>query len=207
MIPELTYTTAIAQIETTLVEGRLLKADVHIVRAGDRRYVLKDYTRKGFWVRNIAGRIVTGREIRAYRALAGVPGLPSQFKRLSPFAIAIEYLEGRDLGMVQRAEIGPDVLRQFERIIDDLHGRGWVHLDLQKRSNIIVADGTLYFVDLGAAFPARRVPLVGGCLMRVLGFFDRLSLVKHKSFYAPELLTEQEKEWRRLRNRFMSRKW
>jgi len=207
MIPDLTYNAAIAHIESSLIQGRLLKADVHIIRFGGRKYVLKDYTAKGFWVRNIAGRIVTGLETRAYRALVGIDGLPSQFKRLSPFALAIEYLEGRDLGVIQPAELGPGILLQFERIIEDLHERGWVHLDLQKRSNIIVADAKLYFVDLGSAFHAAGVPLIGKCLMRVLSFFDRLSLIKHKSFYAPELLSPQEKKWLRLRNKVMPRKW
>ncbi len=207
MIPDLTYSSALSQIEKTIVKDRFLKADVFVVRAGSGRYVVKDFGRKGFWERNIAGRIVTGREIRAYRALAGIDGLPSQYKRLSPFAIAIEYLEGRDLGMIQPAELGPGIIRQFERIIEDLHERGWVHLDLQKRSNIIVADAKLYFVDLASAFHASGVPLLGGCLMRCLSFFDRLSLIKHKSFYAPELLSPQERKWLRLRNKVMPRKW
>lgn len=207
MIPDLTYSSALSRIEKTIIKNRFLKADVHVVRSGDQRFVVKDFGAKGFWERNLAGRIITGREIRAYRALAGIEGLPTQYKRLSPFALAIEYLDGRDLGEVRPSEIGPGVILQFERIMEDLHGRGWVHLDLQKRSNLIVVEGKLYIVDLASAFHPGRAPLIGRCLTRFAGFFDRLSLIKHKSMYAPELMTTSERRWLRLRNLVMPRKW
>src|SRR5574342_125527 len=101
MIPgpaDLTYDEAVANTEKVLIKGRFTKADVYITRSGDRRFVVKDYTQKGFWERNLIGRIVIGREARAYAALAGTEGLPAQFKRLSTFSFAVEYLEGKDFG-------------------------------------------------------------------------------------------------------------
>ncbi len=207
MKADLTYTTARLNIERTIVRGRLLKADVFISRADGQRFVVKDFGDKGFWERNFVGRMIIGRELRAYAALAGVDGLPSRYKRLSPFSLAIEYLEGRDLGGVERGEIGPGVLSQFERIIEDLHERGWVHLDLQRRSNILLVNGKVFVVDLASAFHPGRVPLVGRCLTRLLGFADRISLIKLKSIYAPELMTAKERRWLKLRNLVMPTKW
>jgi RIO-like serine/threonine protein kinase len=207
MIADLTYSEALSQIEKTLTKGKFLKADVHVVRRGGQKFVVKDFGAKGFWERNLVGRLVVARELRAYRALVDIEGLPSHYKRLSPFAIAIEYLEGRDLGAVRPSEIGPGIILQFERIVEDLHERGWVHLDLQKRSNILIVDNTLYVVDLASAFHPGGVPLVGGCLTRLLSIFDRLSLIKIKNIYAPELLSEKERKWLRLRNLVMPRKW
>lgn len=207
MNADLTYTEALSHIEKTLTQGKFLKADVHIVRYGAQRFVVKDFGAKGFWERNLAGRVVVGRELRAYRALSDIEGLPSQYKRLSPFALAIEYLEGRDLGEARPGEIGPGIVLQFERIVEDLHERGWVHLDLQRRSNILVVDGVVYVVDLASALHPGGVPVLGRCLTRLLSFFDRLSLIKIKSIYAQELMTRKDRKWLRLRNLVMPRKW
>ena len=207
MITDLTYSEAFAHIEKTITRAKFLKADVHVVSVRGQKAIVKDFGARGFWERNIVGRLVIARELRAYRALSDIEGLPSKYKRLSPFAMAIEYLPGRDLGMVRPTEIGPGIILQFERIVEELHERGWVHLDLQKRSNLLVVDGALYVVDLASAFHPGGVPLIGGILRRFLSFFDRLSLIKIKSIYAPELISEGERRWMKLRNLVMPRKW
>ena len=204
---DVSYDEAASNLEKVLIKGKSLKADVFITRFRGQRFVIKDFGKKGFIERNLVGRMVIGREIRAYRALCGVEGIPSQFKRLSPFSIAIEYLEGRDLGDIVRGEIGPGIIRQFEDIIEELHERGWVHLDLQRRSNILLVGGKVFVVDLASAIHPGSLPLVGRCLTTLLGFADRLSLIKMKSIYAPELMTARERQWLRLRNLMMPRKW
>jgi hypothetical protein len=92
-------------------------------------------------------------------------------------------------------------------VVEELHERGWVHLDLQRRSNILLVDGKVFVVDLASAFHPGSLPLVGRCLTRLLGFADRLSLIKMKSIYAPELMTARERKWLKLRNLVMPRKW
>ncbi len=205
---DLSYDEAASNLEKTLVKGGALKADVFITSFRGKRFVVKDFGKKGFLERNLIGRVVIGREIRAYQALAGIQGIPSQFKRLSPFSVAIEYLEGRDLGRIDRGEIGSGVILQFERVVEELHERGWVHLDLQRRSNILLVNGKVFVVDLASAIHPGSLPsFVGRLLTRLLGFADRLSLIKMKSIYAPELITNREKKWLRLRNLIMPRKW
>jgi hypothetical protein len=169
--------------------------------------VVKDYSQKGFWERNLVGRIVIGREAGAYAALSGVDGLPSRSKRLSPFSFAVEFLEGRDLGAVERGEIGPGVIRQFERIVHDLHDRGWVHLDLHRRSNILLIEGKVYVVDLASAIHSGSIPLIGRALTALIGIADLLSLIKMKTIYGPELMSPRERTWLRVRNFFMPTKW
>jgi hypothetical protein len=203
----MTHADAVLGIEKYLTRGKFAKADVFIASFRGQRFIVKDFGKRGFWERNLIGRVVIGRESRAYRALAGVEGLPSRFKRLTPFSLAIEYLEGRDLGGVERHEIGPGVIRQFERIIDEFHERGWVHLDLQRRSNILLVNGRVFVVDLASAFHPGGVPLIGSWLVRLLGFADRLSLIKIKSIFAPELLSPDDRKLIRMRNMFMPTKW
>ncbi len=204
---DLTYADATADIEKVLARGDFAKARVFIARHHGRRFVIKDFGSKGFWERNLIGRMVIGREFRAYRALSGIDGLLATAKRLSPFSLAIEYLDGIDLGGLTRGEIGRGVIEQFERIVDDLHSRGWVHLDLQRRSNILLVNGKVFVVDLASAFHPGGIPLIGRGLTRFLGFFDRLSLIKLKNIYAPDSLTRAERKWLKARNLVMPTKW
>ncbi len=207
MHTSLTYDEAIANLEKVLIKGRFTKADVFITRSEGRRFVVKDYSRKGFWERNLVGRIVIGREASAYQALSGVEGLPPRFKRLSPYSLAVEYLEGRDLGGFERGELGHDAMSQFERIIHELHKRGWVHLDLHRRTNILMVDGNVFVVDLASALHTGSIPLIGQCFTALVGLADRLSLIKMKNVFNPELLTKGERRWLKLRNIFMPTKW
>jgi len=203
----LTHDEAIANLEKVLIKGRFTKADVFITRSEGRRYVVKDYSQKGFWERNLIGRIVIGRESRAYKALSGVEGLPPRIKRLSPCSLAVEYLEGKDLGGCERGELGPEVIGQFERIVGELHKRGWVHLDLHRRTNILFVDGKVFVVDLASALHTGSIPLIGQCFTGLVGLADRLSLIKMKQIFGPELLTERERRWLKLRNSVMPTKW
>jgi predicted Ser/Thr protein kinase len=207
MPADLTYEEALSHTEKSLIKGRFTKADVFITRSGDRRFVVKDYAQKGFWERNLVGRVVIGREARAYASLAGTEGLPARFKRLSPFSFAVEFLEGRDLGSLGLGEIGPDVIRQFERIVRGLHERGWVHLDLHRRTNILLVDGKIYVVDLASALHPGSIPLIGRCLTFLIGIADSLSLIKMKAIFGPELMSPQERRWLRIRNTIMPSKW
>jgi serine/threonine protein kinase len=207
MIEDLSYENACSGAERTLIKGKALKADVFVTNSGGTRFIVKDFSGKGFLERNLVGRIVVGRESRAYCSLAGIEGLPSRYKRLNAFSIAIEYLDGKDLGGINRGEIGPGVIRQFEQVVEELHERGWVHLDLQRRSNILLVDGKVFVVDLASALHPGSIPLIGRMLTRLFGFADRMSLIKMKSIYAPELMSQAERKLLRIRNLTMPRKW
>ncbi len=207
MYRDMTYEEAVSGIEKVISSDNFAKADVFIAGWRGERFVLKDFGRKGFLERNLIGRVVIGREFRSYRALAGVDGLPARFKRLNPYALAVEYLEGRDLGGVERHDLGPGVVLQFERIVNDLHERGWVHLDLQRRSNILLVNGRVFVVDLASALHPGGLPIIGKLLVKLVGFADRLSLIKMKNLFAPELLSAGDRRVLKVRNIFMPRKW
>jgi len=204
---DLTYDDARANIEKVLIKGGFYKADVFITQSNGRRFIVKDYTAKGFWERNLVGRTVIARESRAYQALNGIDGLPSLFKRLSPFALAVEYLEGNDLGSLMPGEAWINVIMQFERILYQLHERGWVHLDLHRRTNLLLVDGKVYVVDLASSLHTGSIPLIGRWFTRLVGLADRLSLIKMKAIFAPGLLTPQEQRILRVRNFCMPIKW
>ncbi len=204
----LTYQEALSNLEKVLIKGRFTKADVFITRAADgQRFVVKDYSRKGFWEKHFIGRFVIGREARAYTALINVEGLPPQFKRLSEFSLAVQYLEGRDLGGFTRGELGLDIMHQFEQILDELHKRGWVHLDLHRRTNILVVEGRVYVVDLASALHTGSIPVIGRCVTALVGLADQLSLIKMKAIFGPESMSQRERSWLKIRNLIMPTKW
>ncbi len=210
MMLTLTYDEARANAEKVLITGRFTKADVFITRVGGKRFIVKDYSRKGFWERNLVGRVVVHREAKAYASLRGLEGLPPNALRLLPAAFAVEYLDGRhlgELGELDRGAIGPEIVRQLERIIDDLHERGWVHLDLHRRTNILLVNGKVFVVDLASALHPGVIPVLGRVLTRLIGIADRISLIKMKTIFSPQLLTAGELRWLRFRNYFMPTKW
>jgi hypothetical protein len=51
------------------------------------------------------------------------------------------------------------------------------------------------------------MPLIGRLLVRTMGFADRLSLVKMKALFAPELLSPGDRRLIRMRNLLMPTRW
>ncbi|HTF99092.1 MAG TPA: hypothetical protein VK654_00725 [Nitrospirota bacterium] len=195
------------QAERTLIKGRLFKADIYLTRRDGRQYVVKDFSRKGFWERNCIGRIVIHREARAYAGLAGIEGIPPSFQRLSPFSLMVEFLEGTSFGALDQNQITPEVIGQFERIVAGLHERGWVHLDLHRRENILLVRDRVFVIDLASALHPGMIPFVGRLLTRMIGLADRLSLIKMKTIFAPQALSAEERKILSVRNSIMPSKW
>jgi predicted Ser/Thr protein kinase len=203
----ITYEEIRRHAEDVLVKGGRFKAEVYVAGLRNRRYVVKDFSRKGFWERNLIGRIVIHREARAYASLAGIDGIPSVCKRLSPFALLVEFLEGTSFGSLNREQITPEIIGQFEHIVAGIHERGWVHLDLHRRENILLVHDRVYVVDLASALHPGMLPLVGRLLTRLIGIADRLSLIKMKTIFAPQSLSAEERKILSIRNRMMPSKW
>ena len=163
---------------------------------------VKDVRHKPWWGR-WWGRRNLAREWKAYRALDGLPGLPRPLARLDADAIALEWIEGAELiAAPARFRHAQDYHGQLSTIIDGLHDRGWVHLDLRGRHNVLLdQNGRVVLIDLGAAlrWPFGSKP--PGWLCRV----DRGALVKWKRTL---LLPLRLDEWRLAgRGRFWSERW
>ncbi len=207
MLDPMTYQEAVQGAERCLSAGKVGKADIFITRFRGVRFVVKDFGNQRAWLRNSIGRLLISREHRAYRGLSGIPGIPAVSHRLTPFCIAVEYLAGKTFSSVERHEITPATLRQLETIVRDLHARGWVHLDLHRRKNLLLVKGTVVVIDLASAVHTGAVPIVGKLLTRTAGLTDRLALVKFKALFAPKLLTRWERRFCRIRNVFLRTPW
>ena len=130
------------------------KADILVYEAGKRRFAVKDYAPRPWWIRHTVGRFLIRRETRAYRASRGIRGLPRFLGRLGPFALATEYVEARTLAEFDDGTVEPARFDALQRIVLALHDRGLALADLNHRDVLLTASGEVYVIDLAAAWIA-----------------------------------------------------
>lgn len=160
-----------------LNRGRLGNPDVLLVESGGRSLVVKDFAKRPAWLRATWGRFVTGREARAWRALAGHPSVPRFLGRIDAVALAVEYRPGERLS--RRRPVPEGFLAALEAALDEMHRRGVAHLDLSHRSNVLVgADGRPVLIDFGSAVVMRPGGLAARLLLPLLARADRRALAK-----------------------------
>jgi len=176
-----------------LLEGGPTKADLLVVDVGEGPMIVKDFARKKSWVRHF-GRLSISREYRAYRWLAGMKGTPALIGRVDALAFAMEKIEGPRLWFTKdREERGPDYVVELRSLLDRIHGRGLVHLDLRGRENILVRpDGDLAIVDFAGAAWFRPGGLGHRVLFPFLSRIDETAYLKWKERLTPGRLTPDE---------------
>lgn len=193
---------------TTSLGGRLItrrgwsKPDIkNVVRRGTT-LILKDFAEKAWIVRRF-GRWQVHREIRAFKRLQGLRGIPVCHGMVSPCGVLIERVQGERITR-WRERAPADIARMLERLeslVNDLHARGIVHLDLRKRDNILITDSGLpRIIDFDASICFESGSLPARFVLPLLRCIDTSAVLKWKSRLAPELLTAAEKR----RHRIMS---
>ncbi len=178
----------------TLQAGGRTKADLRVVDLGHGPLVVKDFHHKPVWVRWI-GRLQIARECDAYRWLGTMPGLPRFAGRVDAHALAIEWIDGEQLGRTLRArEDGAAVFARLQEIVQRLHETGLVHLDLRGRENVLLtADGRLYVLDLASALRFRPGGWANRLLFRWFRKPDAAALLKWKRVLGAGEYTEDER--------------
>ncbi len=139
-------------------------------------------------------------EYNIYKMLADLDGIPKLGPCYGRMGYFHEYVEGRSLHDVPNGDELPDDF--FDRLIaifDKLHERRIIHLDMQKRGNVIVAeDGSPYLIDfqLCIHFKPRSGPLGrwSDRLFRALVPEVLYHVYKQKRHFQPHLMTDEEKK-------------
>jgi hypothetical protein len=169
-----------------LNRGRARNPDVLLVRTEGGPVVVKDFAPRGWWVRMLLGRWLTGREVRAYRRLAGHPSVPRLLGRVDALAFAVEYRPGRRMSRRLAGDLPAGFVDRLAVAVGEMHARGVVHLDLRHRSNVLVdARGEPVLIDFASAI---RVPTRGPfarLARRALGRFDRVAVEKWRQRVEP----------------------
>jgi predicted Ser/Thr protein kinase len=164
-IPPLTRAQLAGLKRRPLHEGRNpAKGRVYRVDFEGRDMVVKDVAGRSWAVRRLLGPWQLDREARAYRKLAGVPGIPAFLGRPDRQAIVVEFVPGRTLAEVDRGGVAPSFFDHLERLVCDMHARDVAHGDLHHRDVIIDPSGLPHLVDFStslesgaASGPLRRL--------------------------------------------------
>lgn len=128
------------------------KADVLFYEVDGRRIALKTYAGRPAWMRHGLGRWLVRREAAAYRAAAGVGGLPEFFGRMGPYALATAWVEARPLSSLRGQPVDPAVFDSAAATLAALHERGVAMADLHHRDVLLADDGAVFLVDLATAW-------------------------------------------------------
>lgn len=176
-----------------LVRGRGIKADLRLEDWRGRLVVVKDYRGRNWFGRWI-GRFQIRREERIYRILADTPGVPPFFGILTPESLAVGHLEGRPIDQFQGSPLVDRILAELRALLDRVHRRGVVHVDLRRRNNLLVnGQGIVHLIDFAGSVHLRPAGRAGRWLLPVLKQLDEFAFLKWKQRLAPATLSDREK--------------
>jgi hypothetical protein len=137
--------------ERRLTGRNLSKADVLVYRVDGRQVAVKDYGQRPFFARQTLGRLLVGRECRAYEGAGSAPGLAPFLGRLGPFALATGWIDAVPLADLPRGAAPPEIFDRLDAVIAGLHARGVAMSDLHHRDVLVSRDGSVHVVDLAMA--------------------------------------------------------
>lgn len=200
-----------------LHRGSRFKSDLLVVDLGEGPMLVKDFgaAEKVWWVR-LVGRVLIGYECRAYRYLGPMPSIPRFFGRVDAHALAIEKIDG-----AVPLTLAPDRfdnrrahLRNLRRVIDRFLDRGFAHLDMRARRNVLVRpDGEVFAVDFAGSLWLPPGTLRHRLLQPWLRWLYRTIFLKWKKLLTPGRSSRDEKTplgrfflWLRMPHRWRSKK-
>jgi len=182
------------------------KADILLLARPEGRAIIKDFGRKSLPVRWY-GRWQIRREASIYRRLAGIRGVPAYYGRIGKNAMALEYIEGERISQWRRRELPPTLFTRLWGLIEAIHHRGIVHIDLRKRDNILIdSGGEVHIIDFNAALRFSPGSRPARWLLPILRKVDHFGFLKWKASLAPGLLSPGERDAFR-RMTFLRRFW
>ena len=166
-------------------DGREAKVSLYDLPEG--RIVLKEWRPRARLLRWYSAWIL-GREMRHYGLLEGVPGVPRFLGRVDSSRFLIEHVDARPIHRGLDRETLHAALDNLEAVIGDIHARGFAHLDLRHKGNILVGDGgKVWVIDLGQGLDCSSGPL-RRLIFPLLRRIDRSAATKFRARYAPETL-------------------
>jgi len=175
-----------------LSQGNIFgKPSLHTVQVEGKNLVIKDVRRKVFPVRWTLGLWLIQREWKIYSRLSGITGIPKPVARIDRFAFTMEFVPGRP---IQRGEILPAAFfKELEQILDKVHSKGVVHLDLRHKGNILITEkDEPFLIDFNSSFAFKEKGLFRRYLFPFLRRVDYGGLLKLKQRVCPSSMTPEE---------------
>jgi RIO-like serine/threonine protein kinase len=162
---------------------------VRLLDADGRLFVAKDYRACTALYRWSVGAWNLRRERSALARLEGLEGVPQIVARVGRWILVLTYFAGKDLGKAKKLRQTPEFFDDLMRLVEAMHARGVVHLDLRQRRNVLLRPGRRpAILDFGSALCLRP----RSRLLRLLARIDRSGVLKYKRRADPESLTADE---------------
>ncbi len=173
--------------------GGWANGDVYLVRAPvdaarheasvpeDRLLVVKTYSDKNALIRRL-GQFLISREKRAYRILAGNPGIPEMIVSQNPDVLVMQHIAGQRMKRPVFERAGPQVITRLREVLDAMHDKGLCHMDLRNQGNILVTDDNqVYLLDFASSVKWRGRWFLTRWLGRLYRRFDEYGFRKWQS--------------------------
>lgn len=170
------------------------RPDVRVVDCGEKKIVVKDfrYTRPRF--RYIFGIFLAKREYRTLCKLRDIKNIPNAICMIDRYAFAMEYINGVAINNADKKKLSNDFYEKALKIINEIHKKKIVHVDLRSRGNIIVGDDSEpYIIDFAAAINLKSANPLNKIFKQFI-LSDKHGIYKMKKLYSPELFTEDDKK-------------
>jgi len=160
-----------------LARGRWANADLSLFETDSTTWVIKDFSPCKAPIRYTLGKFMVRRELQALKRLQGIPGIAAEPFRLNPFAVAYHYIPGTTLKEARRTgAVTPDFFLLLEELVQRMHERGIVHLDIRYMRNILITpEGTPALLDFQTSVALDRIPRM---LQRLLKAIDLSGVYK-----------------------------
>ena len=176
--------------------GHEKQADVYIINFSNKKYVVKDISKKNLIYKLLIGRYLLKREYEIYKKLEGLEGIPKVFYLIDKDAFLMEYVEGIPLNQLKdkKEKFSKDFFEKLHNIIEHMHKRGIAHVDLKKKSNILMnSKGNPVILDFGVSMiNGKKWNFPFKWLFKQLCLADFSALAKLKKYFLPESLTEED---------------
>jgi serine/threonine protein kinase len=181
----------IEQNSDSLVKGNFGKPDLNQVHVEGRSLMLKDVRQKNFLLRWTLGIWLIHKEWKIYSRLVGVKGIPKAVERIDRFAFAMEFVPGRRIE--RRETLPPSFFSDLERLLNEVHSRGVVHLDLRHKGNILLSEkGEPFLIDFNSSFCFKENGFLRRFLFPILRWVDYGGLLKLKERVSLSSMTPEE---------------
>ena len=171
-----------------LKKKRIYGPDVSLVRVDGSSLVEKTYRNRGWPVR-IMGMLLVSWEAFIYSRLKGMSGIPKLTGRPDKYTLVTTYMGGEDLRATTKK---PDdaFFEKLSSLIEQMHQRGVLHLDLRNRRNYgIDSNGLPYLVDFASCL---YIPWAGK-LKDSLAGIDWMGFLKVKQKLLPGGISNEER--------------
>jgi len=177
--------------------------DVSVVERDGRKMLMKDYD--ACPARHLFARYMARRERRIMQRLNGIGGVPEHARLVNGSLFLRSFIPGGHLKTHDPGDLPNAFYRQLERLVNRMHKRNVVHLDLRHLKNIVVSDDLQpYIVDFETAVDLSCVSFLPS-VQDLLKWVDRSALLRIKNRYFKHLFTEDDRQtvkqfyrWRRL---------